>query len=176
MAMSFQAKQAMVAEVSEVATRAHSAVLAEYRGLTAGQMDRLRIEARHGGAYLKVVKNNLARLAIKGTDYECLSDAFVGPVMLGFSLEDPGSAARVMSGFAKSNTALKVTAISFAGQMLPGEQLDRLAKLPTRDEALAQLMRVMKAPIDKLARTTREPVAELTRAMAAVRDEKKRAA
>lgn len=175
MAMSFQAKQAMVAEVSDVATRAHSAVLAEYRGLTAGQMDRLRIEGRHGGAYLKVIKNNLAKLALKGTDYECMNDAFVGPVILGFSLEDPGAAARVMSDFAKSNQALKVTAVSFNGQLLPGDQLDRLAKLPTRDEALAQLMRVMKAPIDKLARTTREPVAQTARAMAAVRDQKQAA-
>src|SRR5699024_1041517 len=140
------------------------------------QMDQLRVEARQGGAYLKVIKNNLARLAIKGTDYECMSDVFVGPVVLGFSLEDPGSAARVMSGFAKSNDALKVTAISFNGQVLPGEQIDRLAKLPTRDEALAQLMRAMKAPVEKLARATGEPVAKLARATAAVRDQKQAAA
>ncbi|MDA3922381.1 MAG: 50S ribosomal protein L10 [Salinisphaera sp.] len=176
MAMSFQAKQAMVAEVSDVATRAHSAVLAEYRGLTAGQMDTLRVKARHGGAYMKVIKNNLAKLALKGTDYECMSDAFKGPVILGFSLEDPGSAARVISEFGKSNDKLKVTAISFNGQLLPGEQLDRLAKLPTRDEALSQLMRVIKAPVEKLARTVREPAAKLTRTVAAVRDEKKQAA
>lgn len=175
MAMSFQAKQAMVAEVSDVATRAHSAVLAEYRGLTAGQMDSLRVNARQGGAYLKVIKNNLAKLALKGTDYECMSDAFVGPVILGFSLEDPGSAARVVSDFRKDHQALKVTAISFNGQLLPGEQLDRLAKLPTRDEALAQLMRVMKAPVEKLTRTTREPVAKLSRTVAAVRDQKQAA-
>lgn len=176
MAMSFQAKQAMVAEVSDVANRAHSAVLAEYRGLTAGQMDALRVNARQGGAYMKVIKNNLAKLALKGTDYECMADAFKGPVILGFSLEDPGSAARVVSEFAKSNEKLKVTAISFNGQVMPGEQLDRLAKLPTRDEALAQLMRVMKAPVEKLVRTTAEPAAKVTRAMAAVRDEKKQAA
>jgi large subunit ribosomal protein L10 len=176
MAMSFQAKQAMVAEVSDVANRAHAAVLAEYRGLTAGQMDRLRVDARAGGAYLKVVKNNLAKLAVQGTDYECMTEAFTGPVIVGFSIEDPGAAARVMNQFAKSNRALQVTAISFNGQLLPGDQIDRLAKLPTRDEALAQLMRAMQAPIDKLARTTREPVAKLTRATAAVRDDKKQAA
>lgn len=175
MAMSFQAKQAMVAEVSEVAGRAHSAIVAEYRGLTAGQMDQLRLNAREGGAYLKVVKNNLAKLALKGTDYECMGDAFAGPVIVGFSLEDPGSAARVVSDFRKDNEALKVTAISFNGQLLPGEQLDRLAKLPTHDEALSLLMRVMKAPIDKLARTTREPVAKLSRTVAAVRDQKQAA-
>jgi len=175
MAMSYQAKQAMVAEVSEMAGRAHSAVLAEYRGLTAGQMDQLRVNAREGGAYLKVIKNNLAKLALKGTDYECMSDAFVGPLVLGFSLEDPGSAARVVSDFRKDNEALKVMAISFNGQLLPGEQLDRLAKLPTRDEALSQLMRAMKGPIDKLARTTREPVAQFSRTVAAVRDQKQAA-
>ncbi|MDT0636152.1 50S ribosomal protein L10 [Spectribacter hydrogenoxidans] len=175
MAMSYEAKKAMVAEVSDVAGRAHSAVLAEYRGMTAGQMDDLRVKAREGGAYLKVVKNNLARIALKGTDYECMNDAFVGPVILGFSLEDPGSAARVISGFMKGNQTLKVTAIAFSGQMLPGEQLDRLAKLPTRDEALAQLMGVMTAPITKLVRTTREPVAQVARATAAVRDQKQAA-
>ena len=175
MAMSFEAKKAMVAEVNEVAGRAHSAVLAEYRGLTAGQMDRLRLQARENGAYLKVIKNNLARLAIKGTDYECMSEAFVGPVILGFSLEDPGSAARVISDFRKKAEALNVTAISFSGQLLPGDQLDRLAKLPTRDQALAQLMGVMKAPIRKLASTTREPVAQFSRTVAAVRDQKQAA-
>lgn len=176
MATSFQAKQAMVAEVSEVATRAYSAVLAEYRGLTAGQMDQLRLNARQGGAYLKVIKNNLAKLALQGTEYECMADSFVGPVIIGFSMEDPGSAARVMSEFAKSNNALNVTAISFNGQILPGEQLDRLAKLPTRDEAISQLMRAMKAPVEKVVRTTSEPTAKLARAMAAVRDDKKQAA
>jgi large subunit ribosomal protein L10 len=175
MAMSFQAKQAMVAEVNDVAGRAHSAVLAQYRGLSAGDMDALRVNARAGGAYLKVVKNSLAKLALRGTDYECMNEAFVGPVILGLSLEDPGSAARVVSDFRKTHAALNVTAISFNGQLLPGEQLDRLAKLPTRDEALAQLMRAMKAPIDKLARTTREPAAKLSRLLAAVRDQKQAA-
>lgn len=176
MAISRQAKEAMVAEVNEVASRAYSAVLADYRGLTAGQMDELRLNARQGGAYLKVMKNTLARLAVQGTEYECMADAFQGPIILGFSLEDPGAAARVMSDFAKKNNALNVTAISFNGQVLPGEQLDRLAKLPTRDEALSQLLRAMKAPVDKLARTTREPAAKLSRAVAAVRDDKKQAA
>src|SRR5699024_5475500 len=142
---------------------------------TAGQMDQLRLEARQGGAYMKVIKNNLAKLALADTDYECMTDAFVGPVIVGFSLEDPGSAARVVSDFGKSNEALKVTAISFAGQLLPGEQLDRLAKLPTRDQALAQLMGVMKQPITKFVLTTREPVAQLTRTVAAVRDQKQAA-
>ena len=175
MALSYEAKKAMVAEVNEVAGRAYSAVLAEYRGLSAGKMDQLRVRAREGGAYMKVVKNNLARLALAGTDFECMTDAFKGPVILGFSLEDAGSAARVMSDFRKENELFKVTAISFSGQLLPGEDLDRLAKLPTRGEALSQLMRCMQAPITKLALVTREPVAQLTRTVAAVRDQKQAA-
>jgi len=175
MAMSFEAKKAMVSEVHEVAGRALSAVLAEYRGITAGEMDQLRLQAREGGAYLKVIKNNLAKLALKDTEYECMNEAFVGPVILGFSLEDPGAAARVVSDFRKRNEKLNVTAISFSGQLLPGEQLDRLAKLPTRDQALAQLMGVMKAPVRKLASTTREPVAKMSRTVAAVRDQKQAA-
>lgn len=175
MALSFEAKKAMVAEVNEVAGRAYSAVLAEYRGLSAGKMDQLRLRAREGGAYMKVVKNNLAKRALAGTDYECMIEAFSGPVILGFSLEDAGSAARVMSDFRKENELFKVTAISFSGQLLPGEDLDRLAKLPTRDEALSQLMRCIKAPVTKLALTVREPAAKLTRTMAAVRDQKQAA-
>ncbi|MAA74395.1 MAG: 50S ribosomal protein L10 [Salinisphaeraceae bacterium] len=175
MAMSYQAKQAMVAEVSEVASRAYSAVLAEYRGLSAGQMDDLRVKAREGGAYLKVVKNSLAKLALADTEYACMNDAFEGPVILGFSLEDAGSAARVISEFRKKHELLKVTAISFGGQVLPGEDLDRLATLPTREEALAQLMRAMNAPVTKLATVTREPVAKFTRTVAAVRDQKQAA-
>ena len=175
MAMSFEAKKAMVAEVNEVAGRAYSAVLAEYRGLSAGKMDELRVRAREGGAYMKVVKNRLARRALEGTEYECMSEAFTGPVILGFSMEDAGSAARVMSDFRKENELFKVTAISFSGQLLPGEDLDRLAKLPTREEALSQLLRVMKAPVTKLAMTTREPAAKLARAVAAVRDQKQAA-
>lgn len=173
MAMSYEAKQAMVAQVSEVAQRAHSAVLANYRGLSAGQMDQLRLNAREGGAYLKVVKNNLARIALKDTEYDCLRDALGGPVLLGFSLEDPGSAARVMRAFMKDNEALEVTAISFSGKLFAGDQLDRLAKLPTLDQARAQLMGMLKAPVTKLVATTREPVAKLTRAVAAVRDAKR---
>lgn len=175
MAMSFEAKKAMVAEVREVAERAHSAVLAEYRGLTAGEMDQLRVNAREGGAYLKVIKNNLAKIALEGTEYECMKEAFTGPLVLGFSLEDPGAVARVISDFSKENETLNVTALSFSGQLLPGEELDRLAKLPTRDQALAQLMGVMKAPVRKLASTTREPVAQTARAVAAVRDQKQAA-
>lgn len=175
MATSFQAKQAMVAEVGEVAARAHSAVLAEYRGLDAGQMDELRRNARQDGAYLKVIKNSLAKRAVAGTDYECLAEALEGPVMMGFSLDDPGAAARVITDFRDKNGVMQVTAVSLGGELLPAAQVERLAKLPTYDEAVAQLMRAMRAPIEGLARTAREPAAKASRSVAAVRDQKQAA-
>ena len=172
MALSFEAKKAMVAEVSVVAAEAHSAVAAEYRGLTVEQMNALRKKARENGVYLRVVKNNLARRALEGTDFECMSDSLVGPLLLAFSQEDPGAAGRVVKDFAKEHDALQAKIVAIGGQALPGSELDRLASLPTRDEALAQLMSVMKAPVEKFVRTLNEPHAKLVRTFAAYRDKK----
>lgn len=175
MALRLEDKKALVAEVNAVAATAHSAVVAEYRGLSAGKMSELRARARDGGTFLKVIKNKLAKRAVEGTDFECLNPAFVGPVILGFSIEDPGSAARVIKDFSKDNEKLKVTAVSVSGQMLPAADIARLANLPTREQALAMLMGVMQAPISQFVRTLKEPVAKATRAVAAVRDQKQAA-
>ena len=175
MPLRLEQKQAVVAEVHEVAGQAHSVVAAEYRGLKAGEMDELRANARNSGALLKVVSNRLARRALAGTDFECLEEALSGPLMLGFSLEDPGSAARVINDFKKDHEAMVVKAVSVNGELLPGEDLEKLAKLPTHDEAIAQLMGVMQAPIAKLVRTLAEPQAKLARTLAAVRDDKEAA-
>lgn len=169
-------KKAVVAEVNEVAGRALAAVAVEYRGLKAGEMDTLRAQARQSGAYLKVVPNRLARRALAGTEFECMDEVLQGPLMLGFSLEDPGAAARVINDFRKSHEALVVKAVSVSGQLLPASDVERLAKLPTREEALAMLMGVMKAPISKFVRTLAEPQAKLARTFAAVRDQKQEAA
>jgi large subunit ribosomal protein L10 len=174
-ALRLEEKKALVAEVSEVAAKALSAVAAEYRGLTVEQMNALRVEARKSGVYLRVVKNTLARRAIAGTEFECLSDALTGPLVLAFSVEDPGAAARVVKDFAKSNDKLVVRMLAVGGEMLPAKELDRLASLPTRDEALAMLMGTMKAPISKFVRTLAEPHAKLVRTFAAVRDQKQAA-
>ncbi|MDQ2070549.1 50S ribosomal protein L10 [Natronospira bacteriovora] len=175
MALSFEQKKAMVAEVSEIAAVAHSAVAAEYRGLTVEQMNALRTKAREAGVYLRVVKNNLARRALEGTDFECMGDSLVGPLLLAFSQNDPGSAGRVVKDFAKEHDLLQAKIVSIGGQALPGSELDRLASLPTRDEALAQLMSVMKAPVEKFVRTLNEPHAKLVRTFAAYRDQKQAA-
>lgn len=168
-------KKALVAEVNEVATKAFSLVAAEYRGLSAGEMTELRSKAREGGAYLRVVKNSLAKRALKDTEFECMEEVLVGPLILGFSMEDPGSAARIIKDFRKDHQALDVKAVSVSGQLLPATDLDKLASLPTYDQAIAMLMGVMQAPIGKLARTLKEVPATATRAVAAVRDQKQAA-
>jgi large subunit ribosomal protein L10 len=176
MALGLEDKKAIVAEVSEAAQSALSAVIADYRGLTVDQMTQLRKQARDGGVYLKVVRNTLAKRAVEGTDFECLQDSLVGPTVLAFSQEDPGAAARLIKDFAKENEALEVKALSISGQVLGAEQIDVLAKMPTLDQARAMLMSVMIAPVTKLARTLNEFPSSITRVVAAVADEKKKAA
>lgn len=175
MALRLEDKKALVAEVNEVAGKAFSLVAAEYRGLTAGEMTELRAKAREGGAYLRVVKNTLAKRALKDTEFECMEEVLVGPLLLGFSMEDPGAAARIMKDFRKDHEALDVKAVSVSGQLLPASDLDRLASLPTYDQAIAMLMGVMQAPIGKLARTLNEVPAKTARVVAAVRDQKQAA-
>jgi large subunit ribosomal protein L10 len=175
-ALKLEQKQAIVAEVNEAAGKALSAVVADYRGLTVGQMTELRAKARTNGVYLKVIRNTLAKRAMEGTDYECLKTALVGPILVAFSQQDPGAAARLLKEYSKTFVRLEVKALSIGGVLLGADQLDRVATLPTRDEALSLLMAVMQAPIAKLARTLNEVPAKLVRTVAAVRDQKEAAA
>lgn len=175
MALTLKEKKAVVSEVAEIASQAYSAVAAEYRGLSVEEMTALRARARDGGVYLRVVKNTLARRAVEGTEFECMQDGFTGPLVLAFSREEPGAAARLVKDFAKDHDKLVPRLVSFGGQMLAPEELDRLASLPTRDQALSMLMAVMKAPIEKLARTLNEVPGKLVRTVAAVRDQKQSA-
>lgn len=175
MALSLEEKKAVVSEVAEVAATAHSAVAAEYRGLTVGQMTTLRAKARDGGVYLRVVKNTLAKRAVKGTDFECMQDGLTGPLLLAFSREEPGAAARLMKDFSKEHDKLIPKLVSFGGQMLSAADLDRLASMPTRDQAISMLMSVMQAPIAKFVRTLNEVPGKLTRTVAAIRDQKQSA-
>ncbi len=176
MALKLEQKQAIVAEVSEAAGKAMSAVLADYRGLTVEQMTALRSKARSSGVYVKVVRNTLVRRAVKGTEYECLDGALVGPTLLAFSMEDPGAAARLLRDSVKDFEKLEVKALSIGGVLLGADQLERVAKLPTRDEALALLMAVMQAPIAKLVRTFNEVPGKLVRTVKAIADQKQAAA
>jgi large subunit ribosomal protein L10 len=176
MALNIEDKKAVVAEVADVAQSALSVVAADYRGLTVGQMTDLRSRARNSGVYLKVVRNTLARLAVKGTEFECLADALTGPLVLAFSKEEPGAAARLIRDFSKECDSLEVKSLAIAGQLHGPEQLAAVAKLPTREEALASLCAVMKAPVEKFVRTLAEPHSQMVRVFGAVRDQKQQSA
>ncbi len=171
-ALTLERKKAVVEEVAEVARGALSAIAAEYRGLSVAELTSLRVNARNAGVYLRVVRNTLARRAFEGTDFACMNDALKGPLILAFSREEPGSAARVMREYAKDNDKLVIRVVSFNGKLLEASDIAKLASLPTKDEAISQLMSVMKGPITKLARTLAEPHAKLVRTLAAVRDQK----
>lgn len=175
MALTLEEKKAVVAEVAEVAKGAFSAVAAEYSGLTVEQLTNLRIKAREDNVYLRVVKNTLARRALEGTDFECMSNRLTGPLILAFSQTDPGAAARVTKEFAKTNDKFNVTMLSVGGVLLEPSEIDKLALLPTRDQALSMLMSVMQAPIAKLVRTLNEVPGKLVRTVAAIRDAKQAA-
>ena len=164
MALNLEGKKAVVEEVSKYAAKAHSAVAAEYRGLTVSELTALRKTARETGVYLRVVKNTLAKRAVAGTEFECMQDGLVGPLLIAFSMEDPGCAARLISDFAKTHDKLVTKIVAIGGQSFDGSELARLARLPTRDQGISMLMSVMKAPVEKLART-----------LAAIRDEKQAA-
>jgi large subunit ribosomal protein L10 len=175
MALSFEQKKAVVAEVAEVAQTALAAVAAEYRGLTVQEMTDLRVKAREDGVFLKVAKNTLVRRAVEGTDYECMQESLTGPLLFAFSMDDPGAAARLVKDYSKDHGKLIAKLVAVGGQLYDESELDRLSNLPTYDQAIAILMGVMKAPVEKLARTLAEPHAKLVRTLAAVRDAKQAA-
>ena len=172
MPLKLEDKQAMVAEVGAVAAKAQSVVAAEYRGLTVSQMTELRSKARAQGVYMRVVKNTLARKALSGTAFEAIGPKLKGPLVLAFSRNDPGAAARVVKDFAKGNEKLIAMLISLGGAVLSGKDLDKVASLPTREQALAQLLGVMKAPIEKFVRTLAAPHTKLVRTIDAIRAQK----
>lgn len=165
-------KQRMVEDLASVASKAHSALAAEYRGLTAGEMDQLRVQARDASVYLKIIKNTLAKRAVAGTDFECMTHGFEGPLLLAFSREDPASAARVLRDFSKDHTKLVVKMVALGGKLYPPTEAERLANLPTYEQAISLLMATMRAPVQKLVTTLNEVPGKLVRTLAAVRDAK----
>jgi len=176
MALNLEDKKALVAEVAEVASKASSVVAAEYRGLSVGQMTELRAKARKSGVYVRVVKNTLARKALAGTSFEAVGPKLKGPLVLAFSKDDPGAAARVVKDFAKANEKLVATLVSLGGQVLPAKDLETVASLPTREQALSILLGTLKAPIQKFVSTLAAAPSKLVRTVAAVRDQKQGAA
>ena len=175
MVLRLEDKKALVAEVNEIATTSLAAIAAEYRGLTVAQMTKFRAKARSEGVYVRVIKNTLAKRAIEGTEFECLTGALEGPLLLAFSRQEPGAAARLVKEFARKNDALVAKAVAIGGDLYPSADIDRLARLPTLDGARAQLLALLQAPISKFVRTLAEPTAKIARLLAAYKDQKQAA-
>lgn len=172
MALGLEGKKQIVAEVNETASDALSLVVADARGVDVTDMTELRAKAREANIDLRVVRNTLAKRAFEGTEYECVNDSLTGPSLFGFSMEDPGACARLFKDFAKENDNFDIKALAVGGEVLDADKIDVLAKLPTRDQALASLAAVMIAPVTKLARTFNEVPSQVTRVVAAVKDKK----
>ncbi len=155
MSLNISEKKAVVKGVNQVAQHANAVVAANYMGLTAEQMTALRADARAQGVHLQIVKNTLAKRALADTDFANCDDRLVGPLMLAFSTEEPSASARIFKKFMKDNQNNDdmVQFLWFDGEVLEANQLNKIASLPTKDEAIAMLMSVMKAPVGKLVRT-----------------------
>ncbi|MGA9420926.1 MAG: 50S ribosomal protein L10 [Rhodanobacteraceae bacterium] len=175
MALNLAQKKEVVAELANVAASAHSLVAAEYAGLTVSQLTELRSKARQDGVYLRVAKNTLASRAVEGTDYECIKDALVGPLLYAFSKEDPGAAGRLIKEFAKTNDKLLARLVAIGGKAYPASHVDVLASLPTREQALGMLLGMLAQPATQLVRTLAEPAGMLARTFGQVADQKKAA-
>lgn len=175
MALNLAQKKDVVAEVAKVAAKAHSLVVAEYAGLTVGQLTELRKKARETGVFLKVAKNTLVRRAVEGTDYSGTADQLVGPLLFAFSVEDPGAAGRLVKDFAKANDKLKPKLVAMGGKVYPASHVDVLASLPTREQALGLLLSCMIQPATMLVRVMAEPASQLARVLGKVGEQKKAA-
>ena len=175
MTLNIEAKKAIVSEIAEVATNAPTAIAAEYIGLNVAEMTDLRRSARDQGIYLKVVRNTLAKRALEGTKFDCMREVLVGPLLLAFSNDEPGSAARVIRDFAKGNDNLVVKLVAVDGNLLAAADLNRVANIPTMDQARAMFLGLLQAPLGKFVRVLSEPQAKLVRLLAARRDQQEAA-
>ena len=174
MGLSLEQKQAMVSEVAAKLQGAQSVIVAEYRGLNVERVTQLRSKARKSGVWLRVLKNTLARRAVKGTPFEKLSEQMVGPLMYGIS-QDPVAGAKVLSEFAKENELFVIKAGAMPNAVMSAQDIKALSQLPSREELLAKLLGTMQAPVTKLVRTMNEVPSKFVRTLAAYRDSKAKA-
>ena len=175
MSLNLEEKKEVVAEVSERLAKAQAVVLAEYRGLAVEQITVLRSQARASGVYLRVLKNTLARRAVQGTPFEKLADQMVGPLAYGIS-EDPVAAAKVLHAYAKGNDKLVIKGGAMPNYVMTAKEVGNLATMPGREQLLATLLGTMQAPVAKFVQTLNEVPSKFVRALAAVRDQKEKAA
>ena len=150
MSLNRNEKATVVTDVSAQAARSQTLALAEYRGLTVENLNKLRVDARSKGVYLHVLKNTLARRAVAGTPFEVAQGAMVGPLIYGFS-EDAVAAAKVITDFAKTNDKLVIKGGAYAGKALTVDGVKALAAIPSREVLIAQIAGLLKSPIQRMA-------------------------
>jgi large subunit ribosomal protein L10 len=173
--LNLEQKQAVVAEIAAKLAGAQAVIVAEYRGLDVGRLTQLRAKARKSGLYLRVLKNTLARRAVKGTPFESLSEQMVGPLMYGIAA-DPVAGAKVLSEFARENDRFVIRGGAMPGSRMSDKDVKALALLPSREQLLTKLVGTLQAPVVKLVRTMNEVPARFARTLAAYRDSKEKAA
>ena len=175
MSLSLEQKQAIVTEVAAVLAKAQAVIVAENRGLDVGTVTGLRVKARKSGLYLRVLKNSLARRAVKGTPFEPLSGQLSGPLMYGIA-QDPVAGAKVLADFAKEHERFVIMGGALPNTVMSAKDVKALATLPSREALLATLLGTMQAPIVKLVRTMNEVPGKFARTVAALRDAREKAA
>ena len=167
MSLSLEQKQAVVSEIASQLAKAQAVIVAENRGLSVEAVTSLRAKARKSGLYLRVLKNTLARRAVKGTPFEALTGQLSGPLVYGIA-QDPVSGAKVLAEFAKENELFVIKGGAMPNAMMSSTDIKALATMPSREELLARLAGTLQAPIAKLARTLNEVPGKFARALAAV--------
>jgi len=172
--LNLEEKKAVVAEVSAQVAKAQAIIVAEYRGLEVGNMTQLRTKARNSGVYLRVLKNTLARRAVKDTPFEKLADQMIGPLVYGIS-SDPVASAKVLSEFAKANDKFVIKAGAMPNAVISAKEVAALANMPSREQLIATLLGTMQAPVAKFVQTLNEVPSRFVRTLAAVRDQKEKA-
>lgn len=150
MSLNRSEKEAVINEVTSLAAKAQTLVIAEYRGITVADMTKLRADARSKGVSLSVLKNTLARRAVAGSAFDVLADQMTGPLIYGFS-EDAVAAAKVVADFAKTNDKLVIRAGAFAGKALDVDAVKQLANIPSKEVLLAQVCGLLMSPMSRTA-------------------------
>ncbi len=172
MPMNLEQKRAVVSQLTELAAESTCVVAADYCHLSVSDITALRKQAREKNVSARVYRNTLAKRAFSDTQFACISESLSGQLMLFFAKEEPGAAAKLVETFSKDNDNLNVKALAMDGVLLGPDQLKAVASLPTRNEALAKVAQLSLAPVTKFVRTLNEPVAQLARVIAAIRDKK----
>jgi large subunit ribosomal protein L10 len=168
--LNLEGKKAIVADVASAFAQAASVAAAHYRGLTVEEITSLRNEARTRQVQVRVVRNTLARRAAEGTDFACMQEALVGPLVLFFSMEEPSACAKLIRDFSKEHEKLAVQAIALDGVLLGPEKLSHVASLPTLEESRGLLVATLQAPATHLARTLGGSAQEMQRTLKAIAD------